>query len=205
MTHKFTINQGLYNEPFSPIFVTTVDERLLEKDHIQSFLNTVDSDGAIGMAAIYGKRCAITAVAFSSLSSSLVIQFTKQYGRHALTFLKDCILDKSCYTKYAFKMDTFCLALFTDLSLRISNAVDLLSLNVTDDRYSLDRLLSVMGGESKLHKSNVKSLFFKDTKKMSPSDVALQAWAACRTSALSDTKSIPRIDTSEWALEARYD
>ncbi|KIM67499.1 hypothetical protein SCLCIDRAFT_1106295 [Scleroderma citrinum Foug A] len=92
-------------------------------------------------------------------------------------------------------MDTLALSLFTDLSLQISDAVDLLSSRITGNRYSLETLMGVMGGEAILHRHNVKSLFFRDIKEMSPSDVAMQAWAACLVAIISDTMSIPRIDT----------
>ncbi|KAL4064429.1 P-loop containing nucleoside triphosphate hydrolase protein [Scleroderma citrinum] len=199
MINEFAIEQDLYKEPLPPIFVTTIDERLLERDHFQSFLSSaVDSDGNVGVSAIYGERCAITSITFSTLSSSLVVRFAKQHGRRALVFLKEWILNNPRYVKVAFKMDILALALFTDLSLQISDAVDLLSLKVTGDRGSLETLMWVMGGEHQLHKFNVKSLFFDNVKGMSSVDVALQAWAACLAATLSDVTSIPRIDTSKW-------
>jgi len=175
--------------------VTTLDERLLERYILLSFLHTDDDDGKIGVSAVYGNRCAITSIAFATFTSTLIIRFAKQHGRRALTLIKECILNNSRYTKYAFKMDTFALSLFTDLSLQISDAVDLLSSGITGNRHSLETLMGVMGGEAVLHRHNVKNLFFTDTKEMSPSDVAMQAWAAYLVAAISDTTSIPRIDT----------
>ena len=203
MTNKFTVDQGLFKQSFPPIFVTTVDEKLLEEEILLPFL--ADSDkGRIGVSAIYGKRCAITSIAFATLRSSLVIHFSKQPGRRALELIKDHVLDDSRYTKYAFKMDAFALSLFADLSLRISNAVDLLSLKRRNGRHSLERFWGVMGGEHKLHKDNVKGLFFKNTKGVSYSDVAMQAWAACVVSILYNTTSIPRIDTLKLTQKIRF-
>jgi len=204
MTKKFTVNQGLFKQSFPPISITTVDERVIEKDILLSFLRTDSNEERIGVSAIYGKRCAITSIAFATLTSSLVVHFSKRHGRRALELIKDCILDNSRYTKYAFKMDTFALSLFTDLSLRISNAVDLLSLKPKGNRHSLERVLGVMGGEHILHKQNVKDLFFKNAKEMSHSDVAMQAWAACAVAILYNTTSIPRIDTLKLTQKVRY-
>ena len=202
--NKFTIKQDLFKQSFPPIFVTTVDERLLERDILLSFLHTASSDGTIGVSAVYGNRCVITSIAFATLTSTLIIHFVKQHGRRALSLIKECILNNSRYTKYAFKMDTLALSLFTDLSLQISDAVDLLSSRITGNRHSLETLMGVMGGEAILHRHNVKSLFFKDIKEMSLSDVAMQAWAACLVAIISDTMSIPRIDTLKLTQKACY-
>ena len=203
MTNTFTVDQGLFKQSYPLIPVTTVHARDIERDTLLTFLQTGSSKGAIGVSAIYGRRCAITSIAFATLASALVIQFGKQHGKRALTLIKDCILINPHYTKYAFKMDTFALSLFTDLSLRISDAVDLLSLRPTGDRHSLETLMKVLGGELKLHRENVKTLF-KDAKKISSSDVATQAWAACLVAIVNDATSIPRIDTLKLTREARF-
>ena len=196
MTNEFTIQQGLFKQSFPPIIITTVDERLLERHLLLSFLNTASDEGTIGVSAIFDARCTITAIAFATLSSSLVIHFAKLRNRHALTLVKECILNDSRYTKCAFKMDTLALSLFTDLSLQISDAVDLLSSRITGaDRHSLEHLLEIMGGLPKLYKHSVENLFFEDMTEMTSSDVAIQAWAACLVAIMSDITSSPRIDT----------
>jgi len=203
MPNEFTIQQGLFKQFFPPIFVTTVDERLLERDLLLSFLDTASDEGTIGMSAIYDERCAITAIAFATLSSSLVIHLAKLHNRHALALVKECILNDSRYTKCAFKMDTLSLSFFTDLSLQISDAVDLLSSRITGaDRHSLEHLLELMGGLPKLHRHSVENLFFEDMTEMSPSDVAIQAWAACLVAISSDIASSPRIDTFKLTRKA---
>ena len=204
MSNTFTVDKDLFKQSYPPIYVTTVDERVLERDTLLTFLHTVPSQGTIGVSAIYGQCCAITSIAFATVTSALVIRFAKQHGRRALMLLKECILTNPRYTKYAFKMDTFALSLFTDLSLRISDAVDLLSTRVTGNRHQLETLMEVMGGELKLHRENVKALFFKDVKEMSPSDVAMQAWAACLVAIANDTTSTPRIDTLKLTQKARF-
>ena len=202
MANEFAVNQDLFKRSFPSILVTTVDERLLEKEILLSFLRTDTNEGRIGVSAIYGKRCATTAIAFATRTSTLVIQPSSKVDRRARRLLKTCILNNSCYTKCAFKMDTLALSLFTDLSLRISNAVDLLSLRITRERDSLETLFSVMGGEANLHRRNVKNLFFNDKKEMSHSDVARQAWAACQVAITSDVTSSPKIDTSKLTRKA---
>ena len=202
MTNEFTVEQDLFKQSFPSIFVTTVDERLLEKEIILSFLRTDTNEGRIGVSAIYGKRCATTAIAFATRTSTLVIQFSKQADRRIRRLLMACILNDPRYTKCAFKMDTLALSLFTDKSLRISNAIDLLSLRTAHKRHSLEALFAIMGGEANLHRDSVKNLFFNDTKEMSRSDVAIQAWAACQVAIISDLTSIPRIDTFKLTREA---
>ena len=204
MTNTFTVDQDLFKQSFPPIHVTTVDERAIERETLLTFLHSDPSEGTIGVSAIYGQRCAITSIAFSTLTSALVVQFSKLRAWRAWKLVKECILTNPRYTKYAFKMDTFALSLFTDASQRISNAVDLLSLKLTDNRHSLGTLMEVMGGEPKLHREKVKTLFFKDARGMTPSDVATQAWSACLVAIMNDTTSISRINTLKLTRKARF-
>ncbi|KAG6332525.1 hypothetical protein ID866_6562 [Astraeus odoratus] len=193
MVTSFTVQQNLYPRLPHSIVVAALDERRLNEHVIQTFQNTVASGGIIGVSAIYGKGCAISSIAFASMSCALVVDFAKGGSPNRRT-LKKRILNNPQYMKCTFRMDTLAVALFLDMSLEICNAVDLLSLPVKGGRRSAEALTNVMG--DKANKDSVKKLFFKDMKKVSPSDMALQAWAAFQAATLSDTTPIPRIDTS---------
>ncbi|KAF7374796.1 Regulator of nonsense transcripts 1 [Mycena sanguinolenta] len=96
-------------------------------------------------------------------------------------------------------MDGVATSLCLDLGLRIGRAIDLLSA-VQDFRESIAALLSVLGGQDGVNKSNLRSVFSHDEQATAPrAHLVLQAWAAWRAATLSSISqrldAAPRIDT----------
>ncbi|KIJ67000.1 hypothetical protein HYDPIDRAFT_85949 [Hydnomerulius pinastri MD-312] len=207
-----TVTQDIFKDRYPPIIIETSSEDAVSARLLQSLLDTA-VHGAIGVAATYGEKCRISSIAFSTLSRALVVIFPESRIRRAKSkgkqeqilrargLLQQYILCNPHLQKYAFVMDRISIALYLDLSLHINGAVDLLSLSTTSARRSLDGLMNSMGGELTLLKANVAKLFFnhrKSTEGMS--DLALQAWAACRTATVVPSMSkrilaLSRIDT----------
>jgi regulator of nonsense transcripts 1 len=96
-------------------------------------------------------------------------------------------------------MDRLSASLYLDQNMRITGGIDLLSASKAGRR-SLDAVMTALGGETTLHKSNMVALFKQEeTIRTSSRDVALQAWSACRAANLSSLtiilSKIPIIDT----------
>lgn len=212
----FTLQQNIFKDPYPSISVVSLDEsRLVSSPQIlQQFLATA-GDGAIGLAPVYGVKCVLTILALSTLSQCIVVRFPSPKGKKKkkkraansttphLTrgrhVLENDILLHPERRKYAFRMDRLSTSLYLDQNIRITGGVDLLS---TSDagRRSLDAVMTALGGEITLHKSNLMTLFkHEETIKTSSRDVALQAWAACRAANLPSLavilSEIPIVDT----------
>ncbi|KAI6024771.1 P-loop containing nucleoside triphosphate hydrolase protein [Pisolithus microcarpus] len=187
-----TVTPNLFLE-CSPqvVFETALDDSL-DAGHLRPFLDTVMSEGAIGVSASYRLNCQLSAIAFSSSSRALVVQLTKGGSSlsnkrskrkklmQARSLLQQQILCNENHQKYAFKMDRIAVALYLDMGLRIDGAVDMLSVS-SDGRQSLEALMKAMGGESTLRKSNVAA---NDSDSISHPDLVQQAWAACQAAIL---------------------
>ncbi|KIO15273.1 hypothetical protein M404DRAFT_98989, partial [Pisolithus tinctorius Marx 270] len=190
------VTPRLFRDRSSQIVFETSTEDSLDARHLCSLLNTVMSEGAIGISASYRSNCQLDAIALSSSSRALVVHLTsgdlslggnrsKQkrviYGRN---LLQQQILCNANYQKYAFKMDRIAIALYLDMALCIDGAVDMLSVSLSDRR-SLQALMDAMGGELTLHKPSVKALFFNNEScSVSDSVLVHQAWAACQAAIL---------------------
>ncbi|KAI6108081.1 P-loop containing nucleoside triphosphate hydrolase protein [Pisolithus sp. B1] len=186
-----TVTPKLFKKESPGIVFETSSDDSLDAGHLRSLLNTVMSEGAIGISASYRANCQLSAIAFSSPSRALVVHLTNGdlsvggnrskrsriiQGRK---LLEEQILCNADYHKYAFRMDRIAIALYLDMALRIDRAVDMLSVSLSNRR-SLQALADAMGGWSTLHQSNVKALFFNNE------SGPIQAWAACQAAILPD-------------------
>ncbi|KAF8440439.1 hypothetical protein L210DRAFT_2155711 [Boletus edulis BED1] len=209
---SFTITQNLFCNDSTVITVVKCDDDALKMHHLQPLLDA--KDRVLGVAATYGKQCQLSSIAFSTLSRVLVVNIParhvpqpkgdakQQQVAKSRGLIQDYLLVNPKFQKHAFKMDQFATALHLDLSIRVNDAVDMLSVAVGSGRESLEALMNTMGGETQLYKANVLSLFFGTSKSPTAdaaAGVALQAWAACRAATLphmsSRFESLPRIDT----------
>ncbi|KAI6004475.1 hypothetical protein F5J12DRAFT_146404 [Pisolithus orientalis] len=192
-----TVIPKLFRECSPEIIFEILSEDSLDARHLRPFLDTVMSEGAIGISASYRRHCQLGAIAFSSPTRVLVVQLASgdlSLGSNcskrnrvirARSLLERQILCNANYQKYAFQMDRIAVALYLDMALRIDSAIDMLSVSPSDDRRSPQALMNAMGGESTLHQSNVKALFFSNqSRPASNSDLVQQAWAACQASIL---------------------
>ena len=209
---SFTIPQNLFINDSTVITVVKCNDDAVTVQHIEPLL--LDAiDRVLGVSATYGKACQLSSIAFSTLSRVLVVNIPARHTpqlKHAnqqrvtrsRTLIQDRLLLNPNLRKHAFKMDQLAVALYLDLSIRINDAVDMLSVTTNDSRQSLQALMNAMGGELNLQRKNVQSLFF-DTSKSTTMDaaarVALEAWGACRAATLPHMSPrfapLPSIDT----------
>jgi regulator of nonsense transcripts 1 len=209
----FDVHQDIFKQPHPPISIITINENALgaKPQILADFLSTADG-GVIGLAPVYGSKCVLTRLAFSTLSNTLLVTFSsakprrnkQQTGR---TLLQDNILCHPERRKYAFSMDRLSLSLFLDQGVRITGGVHLLS-SSTSARQSKGALMDALGGVISLYKVKVDTLFKHQETSVTPArDTALQAWAACRAASLSsmckNLSSKPRIDTKVLGSEVR--
>ncbi|KAK0204841.1 hypothetical protein DFS33DRAFT_700494 [Desarmillaria ectypa] len=205
----FTLQQNIYTASHPPIIVSHYNMNALRAATLHEFMTSVATTGHLGIAPVYGSKCALSAVAFASLTRVMIIDFPgqKKGGRHlgvstkrpALDLLEYIVL-RSPYPKYAFRMDNVALSLIHDFDLPIVNGIDLLDLQ--SNRQSFQSVLVALGGKdyySQLHRDNVTALFQQEESSQTlEKHTALQAWSACRAAMLdhmatpSDT---PKIST----------
>ncbi|KAJ7274284.1 hypothetical protein B0H12DRAFT_389731 [Mycena haematopus] len=210
---SFTILQNIFKRDHPPINVTPCHEFALTRELVQQFLGSA-TEHVIGLAPTYDRYGVLSALALASSSRVLLLSFSKKppfrKGRYKTgrELLHDLVLCNDSYSKYAFKMDAVATSLCLDFGLRIGRAIDLLSA-VQEFRESVAALLSVLGGEDGVNRSNLISVFSEDEVTELRSHVVLQAWAAWRAATLSSMiqrlGSVPRIDTrpfSETRLRA---
>lgn len=207
----FDVPQNIFQLSYPPIHVVSVNEDDLTADPqlIMDFISTAEDDG-IGLAPVYGAKCALTILAFSTLSQVLLVRFAsaktkgkkkkkKSHSTPGQCLLRDNILCHPERQKFAFHMDRLSASLFLDLNLRITGGVDLLS-SSRSARQSIEAKMNALGGETTLHKTHVITLFKHNETVTTPAkDLALQAWAACQAGSLPSLinilSRIPRINT----------
>ncbi|PBL03561.1 P-loop containing nucleoside triphosphate hydrolase protein [Armillaria gallica] len=187
----FTLDQDIYTASHPPIIVSRHNANALKAEELHNFMSSVATTGHLGIAPVYGSKCALSVVAFASSTHVIIIHFPGQRkeGRHrgasakrpALDLLERVVL-RSPYPKYAFHMDNVALSLMFDLNLPIVHAVDLLDLQKSD-RQSFDAILVALGGENyhnQLRRDNVMALFREEEGSQTlEKHTALQAWSAC--------------------------
>ncbi|KAF8206294.1 P-loop containing nucleoside triphosphate hydrolase protein [Mycena galopus ATCC 62051] len=145
-------------------------------------------DGVIGVAPAYGTDSVLLVLAFATASKVLLVRLAKRKGKAKAkqhsgpgrNFLEDLLLS-AYYAKFAFEMDVLATSLHFDFGLRITSAVDLLSISKMHDRHSLQAIMTSLGGELLCNKPRVSSLF---KGKATLPEVALQAWVAWRAATL---------------------
>ncbi|KAG1887022.1 P-loop containing nucleoside triphosphate hydrolase protein, partial [Suillus subluteus] len=217
MTNTFFIlQQNVYKANHEPITVEEVDENNVSSPALQRLIDSAQGV-AVGVAATYRRPdCTLSSLAFATLTRALIVHFfvaKKQNLQHrkkrgqakhppvspGRTLIQDQILCNPDIQLYGYRIDRIALGLYLDLSLRINAAVDILSVFDKKARRSLQATMNALGGEPLLQKQNVKVLFTHREGDATTNDVALQAWAACRTVAFPYMASrfarIPRIAT----------
>ncbi|KAK0193834.1 P-loop containing nucleoside triphosphate hydrolase protein [Armillaria mellea] len=184
----FTLRQNIYTAPHPPITVSRHNANALKAAELHDFMSSVATTGHLGIAPVYGPKCALSTAAFASSTRVMIIDFPKQRKRSkrpALDLLEYIVL-RSPYPKYAFRMDNVALSLHFDLNLSIVNGVHLLDLHSRRDPFQ--SILVALGGksyDSHLHRDNVVALFRQEeTSQTLDKHTAMQAWSACRAAML---------------------
>ncbi|KAK0431636.1 uncharacterized protein EV420DRAFT_1707462 [Desarmillaria tabescens] len=187
---SFALHQDIYTAPHCPIIVSCHNANALRAVTLHYFMASVATTGHLGIAPVYGSKCALSTVAFASLTHVMIIDFPRQRkgggnlpasAKHPTLDLLEYIVLCSPYPKYAFRMDNIALSLILDLNLPIVNGVDLLDLQ--SNRQSFESVLVALGGKSyhsQLHCENIVALFQQEESSQTlEKHTTLQAWSAC--------------------------
>ena len=174
-----TIHQRFYSNPsISPITLEHVDLASLTSKSVADLVATL-SGTRLGVAASYGKRRVLKALAFSTKSRVLLITVngtSKLAKRH---ILRDELLCNTSLEKHGFSMERLATALHLDLGLHIRCTFDISS--GIDSRGSMavyKAVLTQARTEDSLNESAVKSVFKEQPPILSrKADFALRAWA----------------------------
>lgn len=201
----FSLSQTVFPKDSSTVTASSIDEAQLSERAFDLFLSSVVNE-KIGLAPTYDKQQRLKSIAFASSSRVLIITFSmkKQILTPNRKLLADRILMNDSLRKYAFHMDKLATYLFTNLSLRVVGAVDILSL-VRQSRHLVKTKISALGGESAVHKASVVKLFCgEELYTAEPLTVATQAWVACKAALLHPASAPQRtINTTIFSNEVR--
>ncbi|KAG2038451.1 P-loop containing nucleoside triphosphate hydrolase protein [Suillus americanus] len=187
MTHTlFTLQQNVYNADHEPIPVEDVDKNNVSSPALQRLIDSAQ-DAAVGVAATYHRRdCTLSSLAFATLTRVLVVHFfaaKKQNLQHQQQKKGQEQHPPVSRGRTLIQDQLLC-----DPDIQFM-----------DDRRSFEATMNALGGELILQKQNVKALFAHRERDATAKDVALQAWATCRSAAFPDMASrfarIPRIST----------
>lgn len=172
---------------------------------IEDFL--LAAGDSVGIAAAFGRKCVLSAIAVASDTLILYIQMTSiRNSKGGRAVLRDRILCSSRISKLAFDMDRISTALYHDHRLHIAHAIDLQSILVKiKSRQAPDTVTSILGGERLLNKPEVLDLFIGERSSSSKvTDVALRAWTSGRARHHQGIPAALRIDTAKLNKEVPF-
>jgi len=201
-----TIHQQFYkNASIPPITLEHVDLSSLTSKSVADLVASL-SGTRLGVAASYGEKCVLVALAFSSESRILLVtmnDLSKSTNRQK-RILKDELLCNTSLEKHGFFMERLAAALYLDLGLYIRNAFDLDS--DSDTRGSMAAYKAVLErgrAQGSLNGSVVKLIFTEQAFILSrKTEFSLRAWACfIAVQGLPDTPG--SIDTSTKDTKAR--
>ncbi|KAF9451890.1 hypothetical protein P691DRAFT_662219 [Macrolepiota fuliginosa MF-IS2] len=175
----FSIPQKILPDHEEEITATSVHEDHLSQVVLDQFLRSV-VDGKIGLAPTYDSQQVLVSIAFASQNQVLIVKLSanSRFATQKRDLLNKMIFLNSSFQKYAFHMDKLSTSLFYDFSLRIVEAVDILS-GSPERRHLLKTKVLMLGGEPKVDSRSVIQLFREEESfRTGRSVVALQAWAA---------------------------
>lgn len=173
---------NIFKTKHAPFTLEVYDESVITKSLLDDFVQSTFGD-VLGLAPIYGSKCALTALAIFNGTKALLIRFTRVKAKRTTCALGRTLLQPlllSQHRKLALKMDRLAAALYSDVGLCIAHGIDLLSVaTAKDGRYSFSAFMCALGGDLMLHKAKAAELFKQEEKDSSDfSYVALRAWAA---------------------------
>lgn len=177
-----TIQQRFYKAELPAITLENLDLASLTPLSIADLLATLPSGTRLGVAASYGKKCILEALAFSTESRVLLITMNgaSRQAKPQKRILRDKLLCHASLEKHGFFMECLAAGLYLDLGLRIRHAFDIVSDG--DRRGSMaayKALLARARGEYLLDESVVESIFAEQPFiKSRATEFALRAWAS---------------------------
>jgi len=176
-----TIHQRFYNNAsIPPITLEHVDLSSLTARSVADLVDSL-SGTRLGVAASYGEKCVLVALAFSSESRVLLITMndTSKATKPQRRILRDKLLCNTSLEKHGFFMERLAAALFLDMGLRIRQAFDITSGG--DNRGSMAAYKSILARartQDPLNGSAVKYIFTEQAFILSrKAEFSLRAWA----------------------------
>jgi hypothetical protein len=201
-----TIHQQFYKAPLPPITLEHLDLASLTAKSIADLVATLSSGTRLGVAASYGRKCVLEALAFSTESRVLLITMNgnSRSAKRQKRILKNNLLCNVSLEKHGFFMERLAAALHLDLGLFIQRAFDITSGG--DTRGSVAAYMAILArartGDS-LNASVVKSIFAEQPFIQSRrGEFALRAWA-CYIAVQAFPDNPGAIDTSIKNSKAR--
>lgn len=174
---------GLYKRPATPLHVTQLHESQVERGVITRFLTSATSS-VIGVAACYGPKRVLKAVALATKTHSLRISFSSPSNKTSARFrdkrklLEDCILCNTDYKKLAMDAEKVAAALFFDHDMRICGLLDAQSLAPNPSgRHSDALLLDLLGGKDAVNRKAALKVFDVSQRDEDEKNVVIRAWA----------------------------
>ena len=193
----FTFRQNIFRSlPADDIDVIQFQDSDLDESIVDDFLLT--AEGSVGIAAAFGRKCTLSAIAVASGVVVLHIQLTSnRRSRNGRAILSNKILCNPDVSKLGFDMHRLSTSLHLDHGLHIVHAIDLQSvLPSSTPRWALGTIMGVLGGETILHKQNVVEVFMENAQiSSSAHNVAHRAWASGRVRHKNMARVLP-INTS---------
>ena len=201
-----TIHQQFYkNASIPPITLEHVDLSSLTSKSVADLVASL-SGTRLGVAASYGEKCVLVALAFSSESRVLLItmnDISKSTNRQK-RILRDELLCNTSLEKHGFFMERLAAALYLDLGLHIRCAFDLTSDG--DNRGSMAAYKAVLERarpQDSLNGSVVQFIFTEQAFIQSrKAEFSLRAWA-CFVAVQAAPDTPGSIDTSAKDTKAR--
>jgi len=202
-----TIHQRIYKASLPPITLEQLDFASLTTKSVADLVATLSKGTRLGVAASYGKKCVLEALAFSTESRVLLITITgtsRSAGRPKQILRNELLCDISLQ-KHGFFMERLAAALHLDLGLYIRQAFDIVSSG--NNRCSMAAYKGVLSRarpQDSLDESFVKSIFAERPPILSrKTEFAMRAWACyIAVQALPDGPGA--IDTSVKGSQARF-
>jgi len=193
------IDQRLYKASLPPITVEHTDLVSLTPKSVANLVATLSSGTRLGVAATYGEKSVLDALAFSTETRVLLITMNAtswKVAKRQKLILMNKILCNVSLEKHGFFMERLAAALYLDLGLYIRNAFDITSDG--DTRGSMAAYKNVLGRArvDTLYVSAVEHIFTEQPFILSrKTEFALRAWASyVAVQALPDKPGV--IDTS---------
>jgi len=207
MSSVETFHQSFYNNrSIPPITLEQVDLSSLTAKSVADLVATLPG-ARLGVAASYGEKCVLVALAFSSESRVLLITMNGTSGsaKRQKNILRDGLLCNISLEKHGYFMERLAAALFLDLGLYIRHAFDLTSDG--DRRGSMAAYKGVLARartQDPLNESVVESIFSEQAFILSrKKEFALRAWA-CYVGVEGIPDKPDMIDTSAKNPQARF-
>ncbi len=200
---NFTLTQKLIGGQFGSARIPT--EYLDETDLTLSSLDIFDHARPLGLSPGYSIKGHLVILAITDDQNCRLITFRKTRGKSGvLAILEDKILCRAAGELFAFDMGPLTMSLYSELGLRVTNAVDIQS-GFPGSRKPLTSIRKLVGDSAPIMPDNFETVFrepvFDIENRQHPYELAARAWAAYFIATFENGREIldqvPRINTKD--------